>query len=219
MPPIIDREYEADHENMEISAGYISLRGEMLDLTGIDVNVIFRKAISNTTASDFTIGVALLFGDMDIDTFERSASAYLAHGSYNREYRVMKKPASCLTLFWGIPLSLGDFVIENGEVVKIHTLVAGLQIGAQFGFKTGHFIGSPFVMAQFLGGCMEHYDGGVYYENLSTKGIPSFASTTYGLKINYIPYNITFSGIIQKTFESGDNKPINTTSLQLGLSF
>jgi hypothetical protein len=204
---------------MEISAGYISLRGEMLVLTGIDVNAVFRKANSNTTASDFTIGVALLFGDMDIDTFERSASAYLAHGSYNREYQVMKRPASCLTLFWGIPLSLGDFVIENGEVVKIHTLVVGLQVGAQFGFKIGNFVSSPFVMAQLFGGCMEHYDGGVYYENLSTKGIPSFVSTTYGLKTKYIPYNITFSGIIQKTFESGDNKPFNMTILQLGWNF
>ena len=181
--------------------------------------MIFRKDISNTKASDFTIGVALLFGDMDIDTFERSTNSYIAHGSYNREYQVMKRPASSLTLFWGIPISLGDFVIENGEVEKIHTLVIGLQVGAQFGFKTGNFIGSPFVMAQFLGGCLEHYDGGVYYENLSTKGIPSFASTTYGLKIYYIPYNITFSGIIQKAFESGDNKPINTTILQLGWNF
>ena len=86
----------------------------MLDLNGIDVNVIYRKAISNITASDFTIGVALLFGDMYIDTLERPVSGFIALGNYNREYQVMKKPASSLTLFWGLPLSLGDFVIENG---------------------------------------------------------------------------------------------------------
>lgn len=219
LPPIIDGEYEAGHENNEISASYISMSGEMLALDGIDVNVVFRKAISNTSASDFTIGIALLFGDMDVDTFERSTNSYIAHGSYNREYQVMKRPASSLTLFWGIPLSLGDFLIENGEGVKIHTLVIGLQGGAQFGFKIGNFISSPFVMAQFFGGCMERYDGGVYYENLSTKGVPSFASTTYGLKINYIPYNITLRGMAQKTFESGDNKPINTTIIQVGWNF
>ena len=78
---------------------------------------------------------------------------------------------------------------------------------------------SPFVMVNLLGGIMERYDGGEFYENLDSGGIPSFASITYGLKINYIPYNITLSGIIQKTFESGDNKPINTTIIQLSWSF
>jgi hypothetical protein len=219
LPPIIDREYEAGHENKEVSASYISMSGEMLDLNGIDVNVIFRKAISNTTASDFTLGLALLYGDMDIDTFERPASVYIAHGSYNREYQVMKRPASSLTLFWGLPLSLGDFVIENGEVVKMRTLVTGIQGGAQLGLKTGGFMSSPFVMVNLLCGIMERYDGGVYYENLDSEGIPSFASITYGLKISYIPYNISLSGIIQKTFESGDNKPINTTIIQLSWSF
>ena len=103
--------------------------------------------------------------------------------------------------------------------MKIHTLVTGLQGGAQLGFQTGDFNSSPFVMVHLLGGCLERYDGGVYYVNLSTKGISSFASTTYGLKINHIPYNITLSGIIQKTFESGDNKQINTTIVQVGWSF
>lgn len=219
MPPIIDGEYEVGNENHEFSAGYISVSGEMLDLNGINVNVIFREAISSAKASDFTLGLALLYGDMDIDTFERDAGVYIAHGSYNREYRVMRRPASSLTLFWGLPLSLGDFVIENGEVVKMRTMLIGLQGGAQLGLKTGSFISSPFVMAHLLCGIMERYDGGVYYENLDSGSIPLFTALSYGLKIIYIPYNITLSGIIQKTFESGDNKPINTTILQLGWSF
>ena len=219
LPPVIDCEYEAGHENKEVSAGYISMSGEMLDLNGIDVNVIFREAISNSTASNFTLGLAILYGDMDIDTFERSTGLYIAHGSYNREYQVMKRPASSLTLFWGLPLSLGDFVIENGEVVKMRTVVTGIQGGAQLGLKTGNFMSSPFVMVNLLCGIMERYDGGVFYENLDSGGIPSFASITYGLKTTYIPYNITLSGIIQKTFESGDNKPINTAIIQLGWSF
>ena len=136
---------------------------------------------------------------MNIDTFERPLSGFIAHGSYNREYQVMKRPASSLTLFWGLPLSLGDFVIENGEVVKMRTLVTGIQGGAQLGLKTGGFMSSPFVMVNLLCGIMERYDGGVYYENLDSEGIPSFASITYGLKISYISYNITLSGIIQKT--------------------
>ena len=222
LPPIIDREfreYEAGHENKEVSASYISMSGEMLDLNGIDVNVIYRKAISNTTASDFTLGAALLYGDMNIDTFEGSVSGVIVHGSYNREYQAMKRPASSLTLFWGLPLSFGDIVIENGEDVTIYTFMTGLQGGVQLGFKTGDFMSYPFVMVHLLGGYMERYDGGVYYENLDSGSIPLFTSISYGLIIHYIPYNITLSGIIQKTFESGDNKPINTAIIQLSWSF
>ena len=56
LPPLIDREfreYEAGHEYKEISASYISMSGEMVDLNGIDVNVIYREAISDTKASYF----------------------------------------------------------------------------------------------------------------------------------------------------------------------
>ncbi len=105
LPPIIDREYEAGHENKEVSASYINMSGEMVDLNFIDFYVIFRTAISNTTASDLTFGIAFLYGDMNIDTFERPLSGFIAHGSYNREYQVRKRPASSLTLFWGLPLS------------------------------------------------------------------------------------------------------------------
>ncbi len=222
LPPIIDREYreyEAGQENKEVSASYISMSGEMLDLNGVDVNVIYRKAISNTTASDFTLGAALLYGEMNIDTFEGPVRGVVVHGSYNREYQVMKRPASSLTLFWGLPLSFGDFVIENGEDVTMYTVMAGLQGGAQLGSKTGDFMSSPFVMVHLLGGYMEHYNGYVYYKDRNSESIPLFTSTSYGLIIHYIPYNITVSGIIQKTFESGDNKPINTTIIQLSWSF
>ena len=225
LPPIIDREYceyKAGLENKEFSVSYISMSGEMLDLNGVDVNVIYRKAISNTTASDFTLGAALLYGDMNIDTFEGPLRGTVVHCSYNREYQPMKNPVSSLTLFWGLPLSFGNFVIENGEVVTMYTLMTGLQGGAQLGLKTGAFLSSPFVMVHLLGGYMEHYnsdDGDVYYKNRNSESIPLFTSTSYGLIIHYIPYNITVSGIIQKTFESGDNKPINTTIIQLSWSF
>jgi hypothetical protein len=219
LPPIIVGEYEAGHENKEVSASHINMNGEMVDLDGIDVHVIFRTAISNTTASDLTFGIAFLCGDMNIDTFERTVSGFIAHGSYNREYQVMKRPASSLTLFWGLPLSLGDFIIENEELVKMRTIMTGLQGGAQLGLKTGSFMSSPFVMVDLLCGIMERYDGGVYYENLDSGSIPLFTSLSYGLKIIYIPYHITLSGIIQKTFESGDNKPIDTTIIQLGWGF
>jgi len=222
LPPIIDREYreyEAGHEYKEVSASYISMSGEMLDLNGIDVNFIYRKAISKTSASDFTLGAALLYGDMDIDTFEGSVSGVVVHGSYNSKYQIMERTVSSLTLFWGIPLSFGDFVFENEEDVTMYTLMAGLQGGAQLGLKTNDFMSSPFLMVHLLGGYMERYDGGVYYENLDSGSIPLFISLSYGLIIHYIPYNITVSGIIQKTFESGDNKPFNTTIIQLSWSF
>ncbi len=222
LPPLIDREYreyEVGYEYEAVSASYISMSGEMFDSNGIDVNVIYRKAISNTRASDFTLGAALLYGDMNIDTFERPVSGVVVHGSYNSEYQIMKRTVSSLTLFWGLPLSFGDFVIENGEDATMYNFMAGIQGGAQLGFKTGDFMSSPFVMVLLLGGYMERYNGGVYYENLNSGSIPLFTSITYGLNIIYIPYNITLSGIIQKTFESGDNKPINTTIIQLSWSF
>ncbi len=97
--------------------------------------------------------------------------------------------------------------------------MTGLQGGAQLGLRTGYFISSPFVMVQLLGGFMERYDDDIYYENLDSGSIPLFTSLSYGLIIHYIPYNITLSGIIQKTFESGDNMPINTSIIQLSWSF
>ncbi len=77
----------------------------------------------------------------------------------------------------------------------MRTFMTGLQGGAQLGLRTGDFMSSPFVMFNLLGGFMERYDGGVFYENLDSGSIPLFTSLSYGLRIIYIPYNITLSGI------------------------
>ena len=177
------------------------MSGEMLDLNGIDVNVIVRKAISNTTASDFTLGIALLYGEMNIDTFEEPVRGVVVHGSYNREYQAMKKPVSSLTLFWGLPLSYGNFVIDNGEVVTMYTVMTGLQGGAQLGLKTGDFMSSPFVMVHLLGGYMEHYngdDGDVYYKNRNFlyKGFEKKIFGTLKLLCNFIGFH--YSKIFKK---------------------
>jgi hypothetical protein len=220
IPPLIDPDMR--HAG-QISASYIRMHGERIDLNGIDINALFRRAISNTTSSNFTIGAALLGslldGDMDIDTVKRDLSGVVVHGSYDREYIVMKKTSSSLILFWGIPLSLGNFIIENEEDVTLYNLMAGLQGGARLGLEMGDFRCSPLVMVNLMGGYRERYDGGVYLENLNSGGIPLFAVISSGLEILYRPLNLTLSGIYQRTFESGDNKPIDTTIIHLGLSF
>lgn len=208
---------------MQISASYIRMHGERIDSNGIDINTIYRRAINDTRASDFTLGAALLGsilnGEMDIDTFKRDVSGVVLHGSYNREYLVMAKPSSSLTLFVGIPLSFGDFIIEDKEDVTVFNFMVGFQGGARLGLDMGDFTGSPLVMVNLMGGYIERYDGGVYLENLSSGGIPIFAVVSSGLEILYRPLNLTLSGIFQRTFESGDNMPIDTAMILLGLSF
>lgn len=194
----------------QISASYIRMHGERIDLNGIDIN---------TATESYTIGAALLLGEMDIDAPKGDLSAIVIHGSFNQ---AMKKPSSSLILFMGIPFSLGHFTVEsneNNEDVTFYNLMAGLQGGARLGLKVGDSVASPWVMVNLMGGYGERYDGGVYYENLHSEGIPIFAVISTGLEILYLPLNLTLSGIYQRTFESGDNKPIDTAIIQLGLSF
>jgi hypothetical protein len=221
MPPLIDPDMRYAQQ---ISASYIRMHGERIDLNGIDINTLFRKAISHNRAYNSTLGAALLGsylgGEMDIDTSKRDVSGVVLHGSYNLEYLVVKKPSSSLVLFMGMPLSFGNFIIETEkEDVTMYNLMAGLQGGAQVGFKIGDFIGSPFVMVNLMGGYRERYDGGVYFENLNSGSIPIFAVISSGLEIIYLPFNLKLSGMYQRTFESGDNKPIDTSTIQLGISF
>jgi hypothetical protein len=220
MPPLIDPDMRYANQ---ISASYIRMHGKRIDLNGIDINTLFRKAISHNRAFNFTLGAALLGsylgGEMEIDTFKRDASGVVLHGSYNLEYLVVKKPSSSLTLFIGIPLSFGNFIIENEmEDATMYNLIAGLQGGAQVGFKTGDFMVSPFVMINFMGGYRERYDGGVFFANLHSGSIPIFAVISSGLEIIYLPFNMKLSGIYQRTFESGDNKSVDTSLIQLGFS-
>ena len=201
----------------QIHVSYIRMHGERIDLNGIDINTtILRETISNTVTKSITLGAALLYGEMNIDTAKRDLSGVVVHGSYNR---VLKKPSSELILFMGIPFSYGDFTIENEKDVTVYNFMAGLQGGARLGHKMGDFMTSPWVMVNLMGGYGERYNGGVYYENLNSESIPIFAVISFGLEILYLPDNLTLSGIYQRTFESGDNKPIDTAVIQLGFSF
>ncbi|MEJ2255077.1 MAG: hypothetical protein P8Y75_12085 [Nitrospirota bacterium] len=220
LPPLVDAGMK---HNRYMSASYIRMDGERLHVNGMDVNTIFRGPISNTTAWDISVGVALLGsvlgGQMDVDASERDVSGVVLHGSYNREYVALKNPSSSLMLFMGIPVSFGNFILENREDVTVYNLMAGLQGGARLDLRMGDFIGAPLFMAHFMGGYTERYDGGVYLENLDSGGVPVFAVITAGLDIIYLPLGLKLSGMYQRTFESGDNEPIDATLIQFGFSF
>ena len=211
MPPLSDPG--------QISGSYIRMHGERININGIDINTIYRQTISNATASSFTLGAALLYGEMDIDTPKRDLSCVVVHGSYNREYLAMEKPSSSLMLFMGIPLSYGNFTIENEKDVTMYNFMAGLQGGARLGYKMGGFMASPWIMVNLMGGYGERYDGGVYYGNLDSESIPIFTVISSGLEILYLPLDLTLNGIYQRTFESGDNMPMDTAIIQVGLKF
>ena len=221
MPPLIYPDIR--HDYWQVSASLIRMSGERIDSNGIDINYTFRGEVSPNVATDATIGFALLGaglgGEMEIDTFKRHMSAIVMHASFNFQYLVMKKPSSSLTLFVGMPFSYGDFIIENQkEDVQMYNLMAGLQGGARLGLKIGDFKSFPWVMVNLMGGYIERYDGGVYSENLNSGSIPIFAVLSYGLEILYLPLNLTLGGIYQRTFESGDNKAIETAIIQLSFN-
>lgn len=220
-PPLIDHDMG---DAREISASYIWMHGKKVDLNGIDINASISEATSDNRAFNFTLGAALLGsylgGEIDIDNSKRDASGLLLHGSLNFEYLVVERSSSSLALFMGVPFSFGNFIIENPvEDVTLYNLMAGLQGGARLGFKRADFAASPFVMVNLMGGYRERYDGGVYLENLDPGGIPIFAVISSGLDITYLPVNLKLSGIYQRTFASGENEPMDTTMIQLGVSF
>lgn len=190
---------------------------------GLDVNYVYRKSISDAKASNFTVGSTLLGGllggEMYIDNIKDDAGGIIIHGSYNLEYQVRKTSATSLILFWGLPVSGGNFYYEFGEGVEMYNLIAGLQGGAQLGIKAGDFKIAPLGRVQLLVGYVERYRGGVYYENLRTGGIPPFVTISYGLEIFYPPFDLALSIIEQKTLESWENVWIDTTMIQLGLLF
>jgi hypothetical protein len=195
MPPLIaiDPSY-----TKQISASYIKMHGERISSNGIDITATYRRAISDTKASDLTLGAALLGsildGEMDIDSLKRDVSGVVIHVDFDSEYLVMKKHASSLILFVGIPISFGNFIIEDEEDVTVFNIMTGLRGGARLGLEMGDFTASPVAMVSIVGGYTERYTGGVYLENLNSGGIPIFAV-------------------------SGDNNPIDTAMIQLGFSF
>lgn len=215
MPPITDPDFK--HE-WQISTSYISMNGQAIDATGIDINNIFMsRPIHNDKATNFTIGAALLYGDMSIDSSTNGdLSSVIIHGSSNNEYVVSRKPRSSLALFVGIPFSFGDSIIENTEDVTLYSLLTGVQAGARLSLRMGNVKASPWLMVNLMGGYRERYAGGVYYENLNSGGIPIFAVLSSGLEILYLPLDLTLDGMFQETLESGNNEPIESVIIQLG---
>ncbi|MEJ2564694.1 MAG: hypothetical protein P8164_05020 [Gammaproteobacteria bacterium] len=215
MPPITDPDFR--HE-WQISTSYISMNGQAINANGIDINNIFMsRPIRNDKATNFTLGTALLYGDMDIDSSRKGdLSSLIINGSSNKEYIVSRKPRSSLTLFVGIPFSFGDSIIENIEDVTLYNLLAGVQAGARLSLRMGNVKTSPWLMVNLMGGYRERYGGGVYYENLNSGGVPIFAVVSSGLEILYLPLDLTLDGIYQKTLESGNNEPIESVIIQLG---
>ncbi len=223
-PPIASPEFEAGQVDNKFSTTYVGMSGEGIDLNGVGVNAIFRKAGSDTTAIDFSVGVFMLGGSMDFSGVESDMFMVNFPFSLNGEYQAIRTPSASLIFFAGPTLSLGissleyEYTISGttySDTFTTTTLLYGMQGGAQFSATMGDFKVSPFAMVQSSAGSSSTSSGG----GSTSTSISSFATISYGLDILYVPWNMTLSSILREADKSESNEAIDTTIIQLSWNF
>jgi len=201
-----------------LSAGYIRLDGDGSEANGIDLNFISEGKVSDSIAGYVTLGAALLIGETDAATSKYDFSSSVYRLAFNLEYTTIKSPSSSLSFFAGIPFSYANSTVEAKEDVTMYNFLAGLQGGARVRKKAGDYVVSPWIMGDMMGGYGEKYEGDVAYSNLDSGGVPIFYELSTGLQIRYRPLDLTFSGMYQKTFGSGEDGPMQSWSILVGFS-
>lgn len=224
-PPIASPEFEAGKVDKKAGLTYINMSGSGFSLNGFGANIIRRRAFTDALAWDVQGGLFILNGSLS----SNNMSLWTIPLSLNVEYQPLKTPSSSLILFAGPNYSFTNVKIKDGVLYSPVSLVApskwdlnmsitmyGWQGGGQYSAKLGDFKVSPFAMIQSQQGKVSISYGAL---NQGSTSIPAFTTTSYGLDLLYLPWNVTLSSVLQQAAKSGDNSGVNTTIFTLSHTF
>lgn len=106
-PPVASPEFKDGQVDTKVSATYVGISGSGFSLNGAGVSVAERKANSDTTALDFSTGVFLMGGSMDISGSSASMMVMSVPLSVNFEYQPVKNDSTSVILFGGPMMNIG----------------------------------------------------------------------------------------------------------------
>lgn len=219
-PPIAAPEFEAGKVDVKAGLTFINMSGSGFNLEGAGANYIRRQAFTDEFAWDMQGGLFVLSGSLSGNAMTFTTVPL----SLNVEYQPLKTSTSSLILFAGPNYSASWAKIKNAVVVfagtpydlSMNMQMYGWQGGGQYSAQLGDFKFSPFAMLQSQQGTVNSYSGG--FSNGSTS-IPAFTTTSYGLDLLYIPWNVTLSSVLQQAADSGGNSGVKTTIFTLSHNF
>jgi hypothetical protein len=224
-PPIVAPTFEDGKTDTKVRLTYISLSGNGMDFSGGGIDGIARKAFSNSFAGDIQGGLFVLGGDIDMGTSKSSTTFMNMLFSANAELLAYKGDVFSTLLFAGPNL---NYMVGSMEVpcafgtctdtVTITTSIYGFQGGIQFGIKAGDFSIDPFAMVMSQQGSSTMTDS---FGNELTTTIDAYTTTSFGLDIVYLPWNMTLSAIVQEAAKQADKdkEGIKTNIYQIGWRF
>jgi len=224
-PPIASPEFEAGKVDKKAGLTYINMSGSGFSLNGYGASIIRRRAFTDTWAWDMQGGLFVMKGSLS----SNDMSLWTIPLSLNVEYQPLKSPSSSLILFAGPNYSFTNVNINDGVLYSPVSIIAptkwdlnmditmyGWQAGGQYSAKLGDFKVSPFAMIQSQQGTVAISYGALSQGSTS---IPAFTTTSYGLDLLYLPWNVTLSSVLQQAAKSGNNSGVNTTIVTLSHTF
>jgi hypothetical protein len=210
-PPIAAPTFEEGKSDGKVQLTYLTMSGNGTDFKGYGADAVFRKAFSGNFAGDFQTGMFIMSGDMNDGAGGKSSTTI---GNFlfgvNGEYQAYKGDAVSVLLFAGpnITLILGNTKMGT-ETDTLSGDLFGLEGGVQLGIKAGDFQFAPFAMIMSQQGSMTVTTA---YGDFTTN-IDPFVTTSFGMDVAYIPWNVTLSAILQEAAKQKDDKEGMKTSI------
>lgn len=223
IPPTADL---ARPKTRDIAASWTSLHGDRAVLNALDIYLNFGDRTSSSTYRATSVGTAL-FGSLGDDTIrigaqEKELAGITFHGGTTKYYHSLTEDGAlpARSAFTSVPVSFGSFTIgEDADDLSTYNLLAGFQAGASLNLKSGNFAVSPLAMMSIMTGYAEKYEGGVYWSNRHSGLVKPFPVLTLAADILYLPGEARLGAIYQRSFSNGEDRALDSLTVQLTLGW
>ena len=227
-PPIVAPTFEKDKIDSKIRFTYASLSGNGMEFSGGGIDGLGRKAFSDNLAGDIQGGIFFLSGDLAVPGSASQTVTFMNMlFSANGEFLAYKGDVFSTLLFAGPSLNFTvgsmDYTYSCGptttceDTMTMTSYLFGLQAGIQFGIKAGNFSIDPFAMF------MSQQGSATVSTSFgdTTTTIDPYTTTSFGLDITYLPWNMSLSAIVQEAAKQADSdkEGIKTNIYQISWRF
>lgn len=233
-PPIANPVFEANEGHMKVRGTYLTMEGTdpefPYEITGYGTDFLARKASNSVLAFDGGMGITILDGDMGSDSTISGMSLPL---QANVEVQAFKADFMNLILFAGPQFTFSYMNVDMKQTIDLgpyggvqtstmymdmYSIVFGIQAGAQVGFNIMDTVGiDVFGMALNQQGTQSVTYSASGYSDSDSFDIPSYTTTSFGVDLQYIPWGLTLSSVLQEAGKS-DSAGTKTKMYQLSWS-
>lgn len=229
MPPIPWYEFNKGQKDLKVNGTFLYLSGEIeapeaggdVSIYGGGMSGFYRYAFKDKFA--FDIGGLIVGASGDIGN-NASMDMTLLSLPFDIEFQPINTNRYSLILFVGFNFTwmyLGVTYEDDTDFysVDIYSSMRGPQGGIQLAIKFPEFVFTPFFMITSLSGDADIDINANGNQMSVSSGIPSSTAYYYGIDIIYLPWDITFSSILQQAMSSGDNQGYKTYVFTISYHF